>query len=116
MNRLRAVNTAGLRADVKQRRGIVALTAVLLVLYLVDSLTRYRSYLTDGYDLGIFDQAVRAYAHFQSPIVALKGHGFDLLGDHFHPIIAALAPLYWIWDNPCVLLIGQAVVVVASVP
>jgi uncharacterized membrane protein len=111
---LRAVNK--LRADMKERRGILALTVVLLALYLVDSLTRYRSYLTDGYDLGIFDQAVRAYAHFQSPIVALKGQGFNLLGDHFHPIIAILAPLYWIWDNPCVLLIGQAVVVVASVP
>jgi len=56
----------------------------------------FRVYLLkcNGYDLGIFDQAVRRYAHFQAPIVTLKGDDFNILGDHFHPIIALWAPLY----------------------
>jgi uncharacterized membrane protein len=115
---LRALKSsrARTRAGLVNTWPIAALTLAFLAFYLVDSLTRYRSYLTDGYDLGIFDQAVRAYAHFQAPISPLKGQGYNLFGDHFHPIIATLAPLYWMWDNPCSLMIGQAVVVAASIP
>jgi uncharacterized membrane protein len=32
----------------------------------------------------------------------------NLLGDHFHPILMALAPLFWIWDSAAVLLLAQA--------
>ncbi len=84
--------------------------------YLVTSFTVYGQYLGSGYDLGIFDQAVRAYAHFQAPITPLKAPGFNILGDHFHPILAVFAPAYRIWDNPGVLLIAQAVLVAVSVP
>jgi uncharacterized membrane protein len=97
-------------------RAIALLTAAAFVVYLLDSLSRYRGYLVDGYDLGIFDQAIRAYSRFQAPIVPLKGQGYNIFGDHFHPIIATLVPLYWIWDNPCSLLIGQAVVMAAAIP
>ncbi len=64
--------------------------------------------LTSGFDLGIFDQAVRAYAHGQLPVTPLKGVGFDLLGDHFSPIIALLAPFYRIWPSAGMLLVAQA--------
>ncbi|WP_235960196.1 DUF2079 domain-containing protein [Actinomadura macrotermitis] len=69
---------------------------------------------TAGYDLGIFDQAVRSYAHLQMPVVPLKGPGFNLLGDHFHPVIALLAPLYWLWDDPRMLLAAQGVLFALS--
>jgi uncharacterized membrane protein len=70
---------------------------------------------TAGYDLGIFDQAVRSYSHFDAPIVPLKGPGANLLGDHFHPIIATLAPLYWIWPDARMLLVAQAFLIALSV-
>ena len=84
--------------------------------YLYHAFADQARYLTTGYDLGIFDQAVRAYAHFQAPMVPLKGAGYNIFGDHFHPIIAVLAPLYWIWDNVGMLLIAQAVLTAASIP
>jgi uncharacterized membrane protein len=87
-----------------------------LAFYLVHSLGEQAAYLSTGYDLGIFDQAVRAYSHFQAPMVPLKGTGFNIFGDHFHPIIATLAPLYWIWDNADMLLIAQALLTAASIP
>ena len=59
---------------------------------------------------------MRAYAHFHAPIVPLKGAAYNVLGDHFHPIIALIAPLYWIWNNPCVLLIVQAALIAGSIP
>lgn len=96
------------------------LAAVMLaatVLYVAHSLLRYRNYEAKGYDLGIFDQAVRQYALFKAPIVPVKGVDFNLLGDHFHPIIAAFAPLYWIWPDPRMLNLGMiALLVVTAIP
>ncbi|MCW2901837.1 MAG: rane protein [Streptosporangiaceae bacterium] len=70
---------------------------------------------TAGYDLGIFDQAVRAYAGLSAPIVPIKGPGFNLLGDHFHPILVVLVPLYWLWPSAKALLLAQAVLISISV-
>src|SRR5581483_157296 len=96
--------------------GIATVTLGSLAFYLYHALADQARYLTTGYDLGIFDQAVRAYAHFRAPIVPLKGAGYNIFGDHFHPIIAVLAPLYWVWDNVGMLLIAQAVLTAASIP
>jgi uncharacterized membrane protein len=112
---VRSLPRVAIAAVVRIRR-ISLITIAALALYLLVSLTRHRSYLTDGYDLGIFDQVVRAYAHFKAPISPLKGQGYNIYGDHFHPIIALLAPLYWLWDNPCSLLIGQSLVMAVAVP
>ncbi len=95
---------------------VAALTALLFVLYTVYALTRQATYLTAGYDLGIFDQAARDYAHFRAPDVPLKGTGYNIFADHFHPIIALAAPLYWIWNSPDVLLVVQVALFAASVP
>ena len=83
--------------------------------YALFAITCYEQYRTAGYDLGIFDQAVRAYAHLRLPVATLKGDGYDVLGDHFDPIIALWAPLYWVWDDVRMLLVGQAVVVASAV-
>lgn len=66
--------------------------AALFLLYATVSGRRQALVRTTGYDLGIFEQAVRAYAHLHAPVSALRGDGFNLLGDHFHPVLAALAP------------------------
>ena len=86
--------------------GIVLTVAVSV--YVTHSLLRFRNFEAKGYDLGIFDQAVRQYALFNAPIVPIKGVDFHLLGDHFHPILALLAPFYWVWDDPRMLGIIMA--------
>lgn len=95
---------------------VVLLSLVLFAVYSVYALARQATYLTAGYDLGIFDQAVREYAHFRTPIVALKGADYNIFADHFHPIIALAAPLYWLIDSPSTLLVVQAGLIAASVP
>lgn len=100
------------------RRDRQWLALVAVAAFLIDvaySWARHARYLTTGFDLGIFDQAVRAYARFEAPIVPLKAPGYHLLGDHFHPIIALWAPLYWIWDDPRMLLAAQAALIAVSV-
>ncbi|HET6209053.1 MAG TPA: DUF2079 domain-containing protein [Jatrophihabitans sp.] len=95
---------------------LLCLTVALFAVYAGYALARQAGYLTAGYDLGIFDQAVRNYAHLRAPVVPLKGNGYDIFADHFHPIIAMAAPFYWIWNSPDVLLVGQAALIAASVP
>ena len=99
------------------RHPLAYVVPLSFLVYGAYAVSRYRQYLTAGYDLGIFDQAVRAYSRFRAPLVPLKGEDFNVLGDHFHPIVAMLAPLYWIWDDPRVLLLAQAALIaVAAVP
>jgi uncharacterized membrane protein len=103
-------------ASTRRARGVLVLSVATFLLYAVMGVTNYLQYKSTGYDLSIFDQAVRAYSHLQAPVSAVKAPGYNILGDHFHPILMLLAPLYWIWDNPSVLLVVQAALIAASVP
>ncbi|MEZ5116744.1 MAG: DUF2079 domain-containing protein [Candidatus Nanopelagicales bacterium] len=85
------------------------------VLYAVYSVSRHAQFETAGHDLGIFAVAVQKYAAFQLPVVPLQGLDTVLLGDHFHPILAALAPLWWVAPTPVTLLVAQAALVAASI-
>lgn len=85
-------------------------------LYASHSMMRHVRYQTGGYDLGIFTQAVARYAELEAPVVELKGPGANLLGDHFHPIVATIAPLYRLFPSPYTLLAVQAALLAVSVP
>ncbi|MGR4883409.1 DUF2079 domain-containing protein [Streptomyces sp. LARHCF249] len=80
----------------------------LLPVYLVLSVGRFRRMEWASWDLGIFEQAIRAYAHLQAPVADLKGPGANILGDHFSPIIALIAPFYRVFPGPLTLLAAQA--------
>ncbi|MFF8830347.1 DUF2079 domain-containing protein [Streptomyces sp. NPDC015131] len=91
--------------------------AALFAVYATVAVRRHLLLRTTGYDLGIFEQAVRAYSELRAPVVPLRGEGFNLLGDHFHPLLAALAPLYRLWPSPVCLLAAQsALLALAVVP
>lgn len=84
------------------------MTLGAFVLYAADSLVRHARFHT-GFDLTIFDQAVDRYAHHQVPDVLVKSQQpFNILGDHFHPILVLLAPFYRLWPDARMLLIAQA--------
>lgn len=101
---------------------LLGLAGALTALYALVAVDRFDRFLTAGYDLGIFHQAVLAYSRFQTPLVPLKGdaeglgHAYNLLGDHFHPLLALLAPVYWVWPDPRALLLTQAVLFGVSIP
>jgi uncharacterized membrane protein len=90
------------------------LAVCLGVIYAFYSVQRHERLGSAGFDLGIFDQAIRSYSHLHGPIAPLKGPGFNLLGDHFHPIIATLTPFYWLWPDVRMLLVAQAVLLAVS--
>jgi uncharacterized membrane protein len=106
----------------RHKVAVTALTALVAAGYSVFSLTLNYTFMTSSYDLVIFDEAVRSYSRFQPGISAIKGlHNgfgphFSVLGDHWSPILASLAPLYWVWNSPQALLVAQAVLFALAVP
>ncbi len=115
----------GERASSRQPAHAVAvgvLTFLVAAAYSGFALALYHTFVTSSYDLVIFDQAVRSYAHFQPGISIIKGvHNgfgphFSILGDHWSPILAALAPLYWLYNGPQALLLAQAVLFALAIP
>lgn len=85
-----------------------ALTALL---YGLLSVLRFRRYTVTSWDNAIFEQAIAAYSRLEAPIVTVKGPGYHILGDHFSPIYALLAPIYRIAPHAQTLLIAQAVLI-----
>ena len=104
----------------RDRVTLAAITATAAALYTTLSLTKLANFKAGAYDLVIFDQAVRSYSQFRLPIAIVKGvHNgfgpdFSTLGDHWSPILALLAPLYWLFDGPVTLLVAQAVLLAAA--
>lgn len=83
------------------------LALALMGLYSFYSFLQWRHFVIPSWDLGIFSQLAKAYSQGQVPIVPIKGEGFNLLGDHFHPLTLLLGPFYWLWPTPATLLYVQ---------
>ncbi|GAA2237051.1 DUF2079 domain-containing protein [Kitasatospora cystarginea] len=94
---------------------IWALAVALFFVYMLLSLRIHQRILSNSYDLGVFEQAVRSYAEGHLPVSELKAPGFPVLGDHFSPVLALLAPLYRLWPSAMALLVAQAALVASSV-
>ncbi|WP_448073813.1 DUF2079 domain-containing protein [Georgenia yuyongxinii] len=92
-----------------------ALAGAVAALYSAFAVTQWRRLESPSWDLGIFTQLAKAYAHLEAPIVPIKGEGFNLLGDHFHPLLVLLGPVYRLFPSGLGLLILQAVLLGLSV-
>lgn len=91
------------------------LAAAVMALYTYYSLQQMKHWVTPSWDLAIFTQMAQAYSHFSVPIVPIKGPDFNLWGDHFHPILVLLGPIYALFPSPTTLLVVQnALVAFAS--
>jgi uncharacterized membrane protein len=106
------------RSEVK----VGVLTAAAALVYCLDSLILFRRFLASTFDLVIFDQGIRGYAHFAAPVSIARGVSdgvgahFLLLADHWSPVLALFAPLYWIHDSPATLLVAQGVLFALAIP
>ena len=68
-----------------------------------------------SWDLGIYTEYVKQYADLHAPIVDIRAPGFNLLGDHFQPIVAVVAPFFRVFPSSATLIIAQALLAAASV-
>ncbi|WP_394248484.1 DUF2079 domain-containing protein [Arthrobacter pityocampae] len=77
------------------------------LLYTVFSVAQWNRLDAPSWDLGIFTQLAKAYAGVGAPIVPIKGEDFNLLGDHFHPLLVLLGPAYALAPSGLTLLVVQ---------
>jgi len=92
---------------------LIALAA--FAAYTTLSVARYLRLSPGSWDLGIYTQYVRQLADLHAPVVAIRGPGFNLLGDHFQPIVALVAPFFRLFPTPVTLLVAQALLTAVSV-
>ncbi len=90
---------------------IVAFFGVAYALY---GLFRHWHFGSSAFDLGIFDQVVWHLSRFEPPASSIRGFT-NFLGDHFFPVIALFAPLYWLRPGPDTLIAAQAALFAASI-
>jgi len=73
---------------------------------------QHRAFTTGRFDVGNLTQAVWSTAHGDFlGVTDLQGRQISRLGAHFDPIVAAFAPLWWLWPDPAMLLAVQALAV-----
>ncbi len=106
----RAARLAGYRDPV-----MWATVAAVFAAYMALSVSRYVRRTPASWDLGIFTEAVKQYGQFRAPAVAIRGAGFNLLGDHFHPALAVLGPVFRLLPSPVTLLVAQALLAAVSI-
>lgn len=93
----------------------VVMGALAMAVYSLFSHLQWQSFTVRSWDLGIFTQLAKAYAQVEAPIVSIKGDGFNLLGDHFHPLLVLLGPVYRLFPSAYTLLVVQNVLLAISV-
>ncbi|WP_327069465.1 DUF2079 domain-containing protein [Kitasatospora sp. NBC_01250] len=110
----RAARAGGL-AKLGGSRPHLLLALAFLIGYGLLALVRYERFGSPSWDLGIFTEVVKGYAHLHAPVVSIKGQGFNALGDHWSPILALLAPAFWLVPSAATLLLAQAALFAWSV-
>jgi len=91
------------------------IAGLVFAVYTTISLFRYLQLDPSSWDLGIFTDLVKQYAHLRAPVADVRGAGVNLLGDHFSPIIALIAPFFRLAPSPITLLVAQAFLTAVSV-
>ncbi len=83
--------------------------------YAVISLFQLLRLSPTSWDLGIYTEYVKQDAHLRAPIADVRSAGFNLLGDHFQPIVAIIAPFFRVFPSAATLLVAQALLAALSV-
>jgi uncharacterized membrane protein len=92
-----------------------ATALAVFCVYAIISLSRLLQLNPSSWDLGIYTEYVKQYAGLRAPIVDIRAPGFNLLGDHFQPLVAVLAPFFRVFPSSATLLVAQALLVAVSV-
>lgn len=90
-------------------------SALAFLAYWLYATLQWRRFESPSWDLAIFTQILQRYARLEAPIVTIKGADYNILGDHFHPLLVVLAPFYAAFPTAYTLLVLQALLIAVSV-
>jgi uncharacterized membrane protein len=91
------------------------LALALAAAYSAVSLLRFNHFVIASFDNAIFEQAIKSYSRLGAPIVNIKGPEYNILGDHFSPVTALIAPIYRIFPSAQTILLAQVALIAVSV-
>ena len=83
--------------------------------YLAISLFRLLQLDPSSWDLAIYIEYVKQAASLHAPVVDVRTAGFNLLGDHFQPIVMLIAPFFRVFPSGATLVAAQALLAALSV-
>jgi uncharacterized membrane protein len=97
---------------VKVRTALWAAIAAFAAGFSALAVLRHEAFNSGRFDLGNMVQVVWSTAHGDPfRMTDLQGEQISRLGAHTDVLLAAFAPLWWLWPDPSLLLVTQAVVV-----
>jgi uncharacterized membrane protein len=96
-------------------RVVYAGTAAYAALFVFAAVLHYAVFKTPRFDLGNMVQPISntLHGHFLE-LTAPDGRQMSRLGVHVDPFLLLLAPLFWVWSNPVLLPIVQALAVASG--
>jgi uncharacterized membrane protein len=83
--------------------------------YLAISLSRLLQLNPSSWDLAVYTEYVKQAASMHAPVADVRTAGFNLLGDHFQPIVMVIAPLFRVFPSAAALVAVQALLAALSV-
>src|SRR5262245_13279073 len=96
-------------------RIVYAGVAAYAVLFIFASIVHYAAFETARFDLGNMVQAIWSTLHGHVlETTTQNGHQHSRLGFHADPFLLLLAPLFWIWSSPVLLLVIQVLAVASG--
>jgi uncharacterized membrane protein len=96
-------------------RVVYAAVAAYGALFVLAAIVHYSVFETPRADLGYMVQAIwnTQHGHFLE-FTTVTGHQRDRLGFHVDPFLLVFVPLLWIWSNPVLLPVVQALAVASG--
>ena len=102
-------------ALVSPRAVAYSASGIFALLFAAAAAVEFRAFQGQRLDLGDTTQTVWATAHGHFLRVTTEnGHEFLRLGVHVDPFLALLAPLWWIWPSPLMLLVVQTLAIASG--
>jgi uncharacterized membrane protein len=90
------------------------IAAAASVVYAVEAVIAHLRYGDESFDLAIAHHTIWQWSRFELPTNPIQGYASSL-GDHFSPLYAVLAPIYWVVDSATTLLVAQALLLGLSI-
>ena len=103
-------NVTAKRPDCQHRgldRSAYVLALAFVIAFSILLFRKHAAYNTRTYDFARFDQAIWNTLHGRFLFSSILNH--SILGNHFSPLMALLAPLFLIWNDPRMLFLVQTV-------
>ncbi|MBD3299891.1 MAG: DUF2079 domain-containing protein [Candidatus Moranbacteria bacterium] len=97
-----------------KNKGLWLIVLFFLIIYSAFSLVNHYNFRTNAYDLGIFNQALYQYSHFESGPNTVRGVS-NLLGDHFEPILILFSPFYYFFGSYTLLIVQVFLIILGGI-